>query len=544
MKSFLRNFWLPGVAVLCVALAYSGALQSAFLFDAYSGLIEDERLTIDGWVFDDWRTAALSTVGDTPHQPLTRLSFSAHYVVFGEASPTTIKVVNFLLHLLTAALVYGLALAVIGAPLFKQREISKRRFFAIAAAAIWMLLPLHVSTVLSAVQRATQLSTVFTILGLLVFLRYRLRWAEQGATAGELMAGALWLALPVFGVTWSGGDGFQLLVLCFVVEATLFRGRFPLFMFALLFFLVVYMLEPRQALGMMVEQGNYLASVGLCLLLAQLLTTPARWNRRVGLWTPLGTVLAVLMLLLFFRTEIWSDQLSLAQANVVNHPSSATARYLYADALLTSHRQRQELGKDMNNDEGRALVVASREQLLRAQEGASGDIPTLLMLLYVDGRFFPGMPKQTDWISMLATAGQETAIEARGLSALSLLLECVGSRHCDVSHTAVEVLLDKLIARNPGNFRLPIMKYEYLAALGVSQERRMALLERVSAVSRNPYVERYRVLENGQRGDVAGMYEVVRGWLANDPQREDLPFIMPLFDTTRDVIEPKRASGT
>ena len=566
MKRFLRMYWLLGSAMLCVVLAYSGALASSFFFDDYHKLIEDERIFIDGWSFDGWRTAALSSVGEAPRQPLTRLSFSASYVVFGGLSPLALKAVNLLLHLIIAALVYGLALVIARVPTLSQPARSKQQFFALAAAAIWMLHPLHVSTILSVAQRAAQLSALFTLMGLLVFVHYRLRWAEQGAVVGELVAAGLWLALLSFGATWSEGYGFRLLMLCLVVEVTLFQGRwrgfqftvmtrldgafvlwlrFPLAIFSLFFFLLVYLLESSQADGVRNGQGHYLASVGFCLLLAQLLTTPAAWNRKVGLWPPLVTLLGVLLLLLFFKAQLWADPVSLAQANVVNAPSSSTrARYFYADALLSSYQQRQAKGEDMNNDRGRELVVESAEHFLQVHEGAPADTPTLLMLLYVDSRYFPGMPQQKDWMSMLATADKDTAIEPRGLSALSLLLECVGNGRCNVPRASIEALLDDLMARNPNNLRLPILKYEYLFALGAPQERRMIVLERASAVSRNPYIERYRVLENGRRGDVAAMYEVVRVWLANDPQREDLPFIMPLFNASGEVAEPERAFGT
>ena len=36
---------------------------------------------------------------------------------------------------------------------------------------------------------------LFTLAGLLVFTRYRLHWTERGATHGEVLAAALWIAL-------------------------------------------------------------------------------------------------------------------------------------------------------------------------------------------------------------------------------------------------------------------------------------------------------------------------------------------------------------
>ena len=60
---------------------------------------------------------------------------------------------------------------------------------------MWLFHPLHVSTVLYVVQRMAQLSSLFVVLGLFVYCRYRLRWAESGSSAGELVTAALWLLL-------------------------------------------------------------------------------------------------------------------------------------------------------------------------------------------------------------------------------------------------------------------------------------------------------------------------------------------------------------
>ncbi len=110
------------------------------------------------------------------------LSFAANHAAAGGFVPAQVKATNLLIHIGIAVLLYYLFQSVI-TRLRLVPDVATGRLLALTAAGIWLLHPLNVSTVLYAVQRMAQLSALFEVAGLLVFMRYRQRWADVGAPA-------------------------------------------------------------------------------------------------------------------------------------------------------------------------------------------------------------------------------------------------------------------------------------------------------------------------------------------------------------------------
>jgi protein O-mannosyl-transferase len=212
------------VSVLLVGLlVYLSGTDGPFFFDDRPALIENELVQIDGTVVDEWRTAALSSNSGLLRRPVSMLSFTAQHVLAGDFSAVVLKAGNLTIHLAIAALLYFFSYAVLDA-LAIGRDRPTRQLIAVTAAAIWLLHPLHVSTVLYTVQRMAQLATLFVLVGLLTFMRYRQRWAEHGAPPGELLAAALWLLLLTVFAALSKENGALLPWLIIVLEVTIFRG--------------------------------------------------------------------------------------------------------------------------------------------------------------------------------------------------------------------------------------------------------------------------------------------------------------------------------
>jgi protein O-mannosyl-transferase len=214
-------------ALLACLLAYGSALHGPLFFDDVPNLLENASAQITGGAFDAWRIAALSSDAGALHRPVAMLSFALNHALSGSFSAFSLKATNLAIHLAVAALVFWLARALLDAPALRGslQGPGRRRLVAMLAAAIWLLHPIHVSTVLYAVQRMAQLSALFTLAGLLLFTRYRLRWAESGAGPGELAAACLWLLLCATLAILSKENGALLPWLAAVVEVTLFRGQ-------------------------------------------------------------------------------------------------------------------------------------------------------------------------------------------------------------------------------------------------------------------------------------------------------------------------------
>src|SRR5690606_21004444 len=119
-------------------------------------------------------------------RPLAMLTLMANASTSG-ASPYSFKLVNLLLHLFTGALMYAVleALRLHGAPLSRKA--------AVIVAAIWLVHPWHVSTVLYVVQRMTILASVAQLASILIYLEARRCITSEPMRARLL----LFLAFPI-----------------------------------------------------------------------------------------------------------------------------------------------------------------------------------------------------------------------------------------------------------------------------------------------------------------------------------------------------------
>ncbi len=651
MKVKIQAVWFSFAIVLLLAgLAYHSAAHSPLFFDDIPNLVDNPPLHIDGRKFDSWRTAATSSDAGPLLRPISMFSFAANYVIFEGFTPISLKAVNLAIHLTIAILIYFLALNIFRSPVLSRRTMEQMRLAAFGAAAIWLLHPLHVSTVAYAVQRMAQLSALFTVLGLLVYVRYRLQWVSRPVRAGELIAALLWLALITLFATLSKENGALLPWLVVAVEASLFRGRWngsnyrlltglswclllvpliaiglilllspelftsgyqardftmmerlmtqsrvlwhyvswilwpditvmgfqhddipvskglfeplttslallawfvcfvfavlqrnrhPLVIFAVLFFIVAQVMESSVlALEMTYEHRNYLPSIGVFILMAHTLTSEGLWKKKVRLWLPLTIVLAGLSVLLFFRTQTWSGQLSLARSNVINHPSSTNAQFFYAEALLEQYRLLEINGQggSQSRKAGQNIIVGAREHLLLALEASPTDTAALVMLLYVDSYFFPELPSKEGWTHRLYESLDNRALHASDQGALSFLVECSTVGGCGIEPVKIASLLHRLIQQNPKSVELLLLKHQSLLAAGVPYSKRIAPLNLAAVLAPgHPAVQVSRIREESGQGDVSSMYEIVRHWMAVDPKRRSLPSIMPLFSKEQHV---------
>ena len=222
-NSSVQYLYTIAVMVVCL-IAYGQALHGPLFFDDIPNITENMLLRFDGREFDAWRVAAISSDAGLLQRPLAMLSFALNYVVSGEFSPVALKATNVGVHLSIAALIYVLCRRLLQAPALARTALGDGREVALLAAALWLLHPIHVSTVLYAVQRMAQLSTLFVIAGLLVFTHYRLRWSLKGASTGDVMAAGLWLLLVGLMAVLSKENGILLPWLIVVLEVTLFCG--------------------------------------------------------------------------------------------------------------------------------------------------------------------------------------------------------------------------------------------------------------------------------------------------------------------------------
>ncbi|WP_038206374.1 hypothetical protein [Xenophilus azovorans] len=121
-------------------------------------------------------------------RPLSLLTFVANYDDW-TGNPWGVSRLNLLLHGFNGMLVF-LLMRRLFVRVPSQASISV--WLATAAAALWMLLPIHASSILMPVQRMTQVSAFFTLFTLYAYVALRARY-----TGTPSVAGIFWLSLCV-----------------------------------------------------------------------------------------------------------------------------------------------------------------------------------------------------------------------------------------------------------------------------------------------------------------------------------------------------------
>ncbi|WP_457019345.1 ArnT family glycosyltransferase [Luteimonas sp. A482] len=151
-------------------------------------------------------------------RPLSMASFALNAWI-GGYNPYSLKIGNLITHLLCGVTIFGFLRLLLRQDALLQ---SRASLYAAVVAALWMLHPLHASTVLYVVQRMAQLSTLFVLLGLWLYVasRQRLDLGPSLTASSALLIGVPALTGLAF---LAKENGLLLPLLCAVVEGAYFR---------------------------------------------------------------------------------------------------------------------------------------------------------------------------------------------------------------------------------------------------------------------------------------------------------------------------------
>jgi protein O-mannosyl-transferase len=223
----MQRFYVLGfiLAVIATTVMYCLGLGNFFLFDDAPAISANLAVAkLPATTAAGWRDLLFSSGAGPTGRPLAMATFGLNALGVDGLSATHFKFTNVLIHLACGLLLLGFLWQLQGL----EAEGAKRltRTAAVVAVAIWLLAPLHVSTVLYPVQRMAQLATLFVLLGLYLYTRWRRQWMLAGAGFAEVIAAALWLALVSLAALLSKENGVLLLWLLPLVEVVFFRGRF------------------------------------------------------------------------------------------------------------------------------------------------------------------------------------------------------------------------------------------------------------------------------------------------------------------------------
>lgn len=208
------------VLLSCVAafLAYRTGLPGNFIFDDYPNL---KALGAHGGIKD---LASLKLYLDDAFagptgRPVSMLSFLLDARDW-PADPGALKFKNILIHLLIGIALFWCAYQAL-LQMGRDRP-AGAAWIAAGAAAIWLLHPYHVSTVLYVIQRMAQLSTLFVLIGFIGYLYGRKWLARSPRRAYATMSLSVVFGTGLAALSKENGALLPLLVL--VAEWTLFAS--------------------------------------------------------------------------------------------------------------------------------------------------------------------------------------------------------------------------------------------------------------------------------------------------------------------------------
>jgi tetratricopeptide (TPR) repeat protein len=164
MIRFMLRVILSGGILLLVALVYRGALHTSFWGDDYYNLYNLNLIDSEGYLY-----YIFNGIAGPSGRPLSLLTFAWQH----ESWPLdsySFKVVNFGIHLINGILIYFLGRRLVPGV---SSTGSGRELLPLLTAALWLLHPIQITTVLYVVQRMTQLAVFATLAGLYGYLYFR-----------------------------------------------------------------------------------------------------------------------------------------------------------------------------------------------------------------------------------------------------------------------------------------------------------------------------------------------------------------------------------
>jgi protein O-mannosyl-transferase len=208
---------IVGVLLALVALVYWPGLSGPLLLDDFANL-HDLKLVerYGGWEGVEHYLAANRS--GALGRPVSMLSFLLDDFTW-PAIAYELKKTNLLLHIATAAAIFLLLINILRLMgMAPQRAL----WIALAAALLWGIHPINISTTLYVVQRMAILATFFSLWAILFFIWGRDRWVRGTSLSGILLLVASSVAVGLAAL--SKENGILAVGLILLVDGVFYRG--------------------------------------------------------------------------------------------------------------------------------------------------------------------------------------------------------------------------------------------------------------------------------------------------------------------------------
>ena len=218
----LNTLIVLGIILAITFIAFSPGLSGGFYHDDTVNLVYNDKVKIDTLSIDALHEAATSSGSGRLKRPVSMASFALNYYFFGE-EPYSFKLTNLFLHLFTGIVVFLFTLILQKIQLNSKSIINNKRaiYISLAVTALWLLHPLHVSSVAYIVQRMAILSTLFIVLSCLFYTLARLNQLNNKRSLFLFFSSAIFFFLAIF----SKENGILIPVYFILIELVFFKGK-------------------------------------------------------------------------------------------------------------------------------------------------------------------------------------------------------------------------------------------------------------------------------------------------------------------------------
>ncbi len=174
------------------SLIYSNTLEVSFVFDDIPKIQENPHIRITELSLSKLAKAGFKS---SATRPFVFISFALNYY-FHQFNLKGYHIVNIIIHLMTAVLLYFFIRTTLSIPLLSP-QYSQPEVIAFFAALVWLVHPLHTQSVTYIVQRFNSMAAMFYVLSLWLYVKGRLvktgrkswPWFAVSALAGILALG-------------------------------------------------------------------------------------------------------------------------------------------------------------------------------------------------------------------------------------------------------------------------------------------------------------------------------------------------------------------
>ncbi|MHB8623802.1 MAG: tetratricopeptide repeat protein [Sulfuricaulis sp.] len=238
--SFLAKLPKLSIVLTCFLLILGGlvylpGVSGPYVFDDATNLLDNHYVQLTNLNWNSLWHAAFSMDSGPLHRPIAMLSFALNYYFAGSFDNSTpFKLTNIAIHVTNGLLLFWLLrliftrLAETASITDPVRQLKNNNYILLFAAGItflWLIHPIQVTSVLYLVQRMAALAASFMLLGLLCYLKGRLRIISGQAN------GFFLILLGLFGFGTLGmftkEDAALLPLFMLALEFTLFQREFP-----------------------------------------------------------------------------------------------------------------------------------------------------------------------------------------------------------------------------------------------------------------------------------------------------------------------------